>query len=162
MGGMGPAPKDPSQRARRNATPASTRLPFTRATPPDLPSDFEWHPMTQNWWKVWQTSAMSELMSEVDWMYMLDTALMHHQMWANGHWTLAAEVRLRVAAFGATPADRLRLRIQWADADKRDEDIPQMVPVPARERFGGLTVVDFGQGGVVDRGPGGDGGGNDS
>jgi hypothetical protein len=46
---------------------------------------------------------------------------MHHAMWSKGQWTLAAEVRLRVAKFGATPEDRARLRITFADADEKDE-----------------------------------------
>lgn len=86
---------------------------------------------------------MSELMGPVDWSYLLDTALMHHSMWTHGQWTLAAEVRLRVAQYGATPADRLRLRIQWADADDKDAKIPQAAPVPNRAsaRYGQLRVL---------------------
>jgi hypothetical protein len=50
------------------------------------------------------------MLSEPDWFFLLDTALMHHQMWSNGKWEFAAEIRLRVAKFGATPEDRLRLK----------------------------------------------------
>ena len=42
-------------------------------------------------------------------------------MWSKGQWTLAAEVRLRVAKFGATPEDRARLRMVFADADEKDD-----------------------------------------
>jgi hypothetical protein len=66
---------------------------------------------------------------------------MHHAMWEKGQWTLAAEVRLRVAKFGSTPEDRMRLRIQWADADDKDAKIPQAAPVPDRGRYGQLRAL---------------------
>lgn len=144
MAGIGPAPKDPSRRARRNVDPNPTiRLQFQPCEPPELPDGLDWHPMTRRWWKVWQDSPMAELMGSTDWSYLLDTALMHHAMWEKGQWTLAAEVRLRVAQFGATPADRLRLRIQWADADGKDASIPQTAPVPDRrsKRYGQLRAL---------------------
>lgn len=144
MAGTGPAPKDPSRRARRNKDPnPTTRLQFQPCDPPPLPDDYPWHPMTVRWWQVWMDSPMAEIMGATDWSFLLDTALMHTTMWDKGQWTLAAEVRLRVAKFGATPEDRLRLRITWADADDRDSQVPQNVPVPNRnsKRYGQLRVL---------------------
>lgn len=143
MGATGPAPKDPSRRARRNAdVHPTTRLEFKPFDPPDLPDEIDWHPRTRAWWSAWQRSPMAQLMSEVDWEFHLDTALMHHALWTRGQWTLAAEVRARMGLFGATPADRLKLRIQWADADDKDAKIPQMGPVPDRKsRYGELKVM---------------------
>ena len=140
MPGVGAAPKDPSRRARRNVDPhPTTRLEFRPCKPPELPKNMNWHEMTQRWWATWQESPMAALMGPTDWAFMLDTALMHHNMWAKQQWTLAAEVRLRVAKYGATPEDRLRLRIQWADADDKDAKIPQAAPVP--NRYANLTVA---------------------
>lgn len=79
---------------------------------PALPEGMTWHPMTQAWWETWRRSAQAQAMTDTDWSFLLDTALMHDAMWSKGQWTLAAEVRLRVAKFGATPEDRLRLKIQ--------------------------------------------------
>lgn len=147
MPGFGSAiPKEPSKRARANKDPNPTiRLEFAPCTPPELPEveDIDWHPMTRRWWAVWQRSPMATLMGETDWAYMMDTALMHHAMWERGQWTLAAEVRLRLGAYGGTPADRLRLRIQWADADDRDRKIPQTTDVPDRKssRYGTLHAI---------------------
>lgn len=144
MAGRGPAPKDPSRRARNNKDPNPTlRLEFQPCTPPDLPRTYDWHPQTVAWWKVWQDSPMAEVMGPTDWSYLLDTALMHHAMWEKGAWTLAAEVRLRVAQFGATPADRMRLRVQWADADDKDAKIPMAAPVPDRRagKYGQLRAL---------------------
>lgn len=143
MPGPGPPPKEPHRRTGHRKDPnPTTRLPFKPCTPPDLPEDceFDWHPQTRAWWKVWQESPQATMMSETDWSYMLDTALMHHHMWGRQQWTLAAEVRIRLAQFGATPADRLRLRIQWADADNKD--LPAAAPVPERKsKYGELKAL---------------------
>jgi hypothetical protein len=46
-----------------------------------------------------------------DWQALLETALLHHILWSKGKWEYASEIRLRVASFGATLADRQRLRL---------------------------------------------------
>jgi hypothetical protein len=75
-------------------------------------------------------------MAAVDWDFMLDTAMMHSAMW-NGEMKMAAEVRIRVAKFGATPEDRLRLKVQV------EEDLKPEIRTPKakarRERL--LKVV---------------------
>lgn len=144
MPGRGLAPKDPSRRARRNVdVHPSTTLPFQSCNPPELPLSKDWHPQTRRWWATWRDSPMAQLMGPTDWDFLLDTALMHHALWADGHWTVAAELRLRVAKFGATPEDRLRLRIQWADADAKDGSRPQAASVPERSssRYAQLRAV---------------------
>jgi hypothetical protein len=142
MAGNGPAPKPASKRARRNADPIpQTVLPFVPATAPDLPAEIDWHPMTQAWWQMWKDSAQAEQFTATDWSFLMDTALMHHAMWEKGQWTLAAEVRLRVAKFGATPEDRARLRMVFADADEKDEKrMGRVTPTEARKRFGGIKL----------------------
>lgn len=130
MAGQGPAPKPAERRARSNADPVGTRsLMLVREAAPNLPSlgvdkdggEQEWHPRTVEWWDTWKRSVLAKDFTASDWSFLVDTALMHHLMWAKGQWTLAAEVRLRVAKFGATPEDRARLRITFADADEKDE-----------------------------------------
>lgn len=79
----------------------------------------EWHPQTVAWWQAWRASPQgTRMVTEVDWHFLLDTALMHHSMWANGRWDFAAEVRLRAAKFGATPEDRLRLKLEVETPEK--------------------------------------------
>jgi hypothetical protein len=142
MSGNGPAPKPASKRARRNADPIpQTVLPFVQADAPDLPAEIDWHPMTRAWWQMWKDSAQAEQFTATDWSFLMDTALMHHAMWEKGQWTLAAEVRLRVAKFGATPEDRARLRMVFADADEKDEKrMGRVTPTEARKRFGGIKL----------------------
>jgi len=56
-------------------------------------------------------------------------------------------VRLRVAKFGATPEDRARLRMVFADADEKDEKrlAKQQQGQSARERYGNLRVLPTGK-----------------
>jgi hypothetical protein len=140
MAGRGPAPKPSDRRARRNADPiGSVVLRFQPTDAPELPDDIEWHPRTQAWWAMWQESSQADTFTQTDWSFLLDTALMHHAMWSKGQWTLAAEVRLRVAKFGATPEDRARLRMVFADADEKDEK--RAAKTSSRDRFKGLSAV---------------------
>lgn len=126
MAGVGPAPKDNS--ARRNKGPEKTSLQAPNvatdlvigdeALGPELPKGSwvlpeaqDWHPMTQQWWDHWRRSPQAcRMLSQPDWDFLMDTALLHHVMWTKGRWEFASEVRIRVAKFGATPEDRMRLR----------------------------------------------------
>jgi hypothetical protein len=141
MAGRGPAPKDPNRRARTNRDPvATTVLRFELADQPELPGDIDWHDRTREWWEMWGNSPQAEHFMATDWDFLLDTALMHHAMWSKQQWTLAAEVRLRVAKYGATPEDRARLRMQFAAADEKDAKRPESQR-PSRERRGTLHAL---------------------
>lgn len=145
MAGRGPAPKDPTKRRRRNAAdPETVIVPDDEIRGPELPdgvlgsdkdgNDYEWHPMTVAWWQTWRESPQASTFTATDWAFLLDTALMHTSMWSKGQWTLAAEVRLRAAKFGATPEDRARLKLKVDD------------PTPARQapvQSPGGTVSDI-------------------
>ena len=120
---------------------ATTTLRFVHAPAPELPEDVDWHPRTVAWWSMWARSPQADTFTESDWSFLLDTALMHHAMWSKGQWTLAAEVRLRVAKFGATPEDRARLRMVFADADEKDEKRAAKRGQGARDRYQGLRVA---------------------
>jgi hypothetical protein len=98
----------------------------------------KWHPRTRSWWATWADSPQADAFTATDWSFLLDTALMHHVMWSKSQWTLAAEVRLRVAKFGATPEDRARLRMVFADADEKDEK--RALRMSSQDRFGPLVL----------------------
>lgn len=141
MAGRGPAPKPAERRARRNKdAAATTALRLVRQPAPELPESVDWHPQTRDWWAMWADSELAKDFTASDWSFLLDTALMHHAMWSKGQWTLAAEVRLRVAKFGATPEDRARLRIVFADADEKDEKRTERGAARAK-RYGNLSAV---------------------
>lgn len=140
MAGRGPAPKPPGRKAGHSRDPhGTTTIEFAPAVAPSLPSGIDWHPMTVAWWDTLRSSPLAGAMMAVDWSFMLDTALLHHQYW-NGDAKLAAEIRLRVAKLGVTPEDRLRLRIQAVAADEADAKRPP-VAQGSRDRFAALRAV---------------------
>lgn len=124
MAGRGPAPKDPSQRRRRNADPVpKTTLPAGDSDElhgPDLPTGIEWPQPTRQWWETWRRSPQAASFTSTDWDFLSDTALLHARFW-EGDSKAAAELRLRVAKFGATPEDRARLRMQIEDPPEKSE-----------------------------------------
>lgn len=130
MAGRGPAPKDPDERRRRNSDPvASTTIEAKVATQPELPDfnvvvkkgdamvvePFAWPERTREWWRVWGESPLTANYTSTDWDFLLDTAMIHARFW-QGDTSVAGELRLRVAKFGATPEDRARLRIDLTPA----------------------------------------------
>lgn len=152
MPGRGPQPKDPSQRARRNKDPIPFRVIVTEpAEQPPLPTfqveedgelvEFVWPAQTQQWWRVWGESELSATFTATDWSVLVDTALIHARLW-RGDVRAASELRLREASFGATPADRARLRITFAQADDADEKRGTRVPVSSRARYSGVRLAE--------------------
>lgn len=123
-------------------------LPAVLVAQPELPSfyvesdggltEFEWPAITLEWWQMWADSPLSGGFTSTDWSELRDTALLHARYWT-GQTSLAGELRLRTAKFGATPEDRARLRIQFAQADEV-EDRARTRRTPAR--YKGLTASD--------------------
>jgi hypothetical protein len=146
MAGKGPAPKPSGRRVRTNSDPIPSRVienwqADRKELPNDLLPDGEvWHPATVRWWQRWLMSPLSEKWTEVDWSELEACAVLHQEFMKKRTFTLASEIRLRVAKFGATPEDRARLRIVFADADEKDAKRP--APGSAsRERFGDLRML---------------------
>lgn len=142
MAGHGPAPKDPSKRARRNADVVPLRVvEIEPASKPELPTlvDGEhWSAPTLAWWGMLDLHPLKSEFTDMDWSYLLDTALLHNAFW-RGDLKQAAELRLREAKYGFTPEDRARLRIQFALAT--DAEITTASKVSrSRDRFVGMTV----------------------
>ncbi|MEU3730018.1 hypothetical protein AB0E81_11495 [Streptomyces sp. NPDC033538] len=139
MAGRGPAPKDPSKRRRRNATePETVIVPDDELRGPELPEGVlpggeEWHLMTLEWWDGWRTSPMAQTFLATDWVFLRDTALMHHTAWTKGKWEFLSEVRLRSAKYGATPEDRARLKLKV--------DNPSTGPQKPVQRPDGVTDI---------------------
>jgi hypothetical protein len=143
MAGRGPRPKDPSTRARRNKPPVSERvIEVDAADQPSLPESMPlgapWPAETTRWWRMWSESPLAEEFTASDWSELMDTAVLHGAFWS-GQISVANELRLRVAKFGATPEDRARLRITFAQADEAEEKRP--VTRSARERRGSLKAL---------------------
>lgn len=120
MAGRGMAPKGTRSRARdsrardaeMNQVEDDGELRGPLLPEGVLPDDEDWHPRTRQWWDTWRRSAQAQVFIETDWDFLLDTALLHHVMWTKGRWEFASEVRLRAAKYGATPEDRMRLKLK--------------------------------------------------
>ncbi|MFI7009981.1 hypothetical protein [Streptomyces sp. NPDC050145] len=158
MAGMGPAPKDPSRRARRNKDPIpQTTIRWERAEAPELPEfrierdgelvEFVWPERTREWWQTWVDSPLSDHFMAVDWEFHLGTALVHARHWQGDRYA-AAELRLREAQLGATLESRARLRIVTAEADNADEGRGASGAPSAKERYGQLRSLPGGQAGA--------------
>ena len=140
-------PKPPERRARRNKDPIATRLfevdPTDPYPLPDdlLPDDEVWHPATLRWWRRWCESPLAVDLPAVDWSELEACAVLHHEYMRKRTFTLASELRLRMAAFGSTPLDRARLRYQVAVADEKEVSRPARSGSSSRARYEGLQVV---------------------
>jgi hypothetical protein len=155
MAGRGPAPKDPSKRARTNKDVIQLRVVEVQPVEqPELPSfsimvtvdeqlvtqEFEWPAMTQDWWAMLAHHPLAKEFIETDWSYLMETARLHAEFWM-GKLSLAAELRLREAKYGFTPEDRARLRIQFAQATEAEVSVASKVR-SSRDRFVGMQVRD--------------------
>jgi len=153
MAGRGPAPQ--SRRARTNADPVPLKVITAEPVDqPELPEfdieievdgqliarKFKWPARTREWWQMWADSPLSDDFTSTDWSELLDTAMLHARYW-NGDHKVAAELRLRVAKFGATPEDRARLRITFAAADEAEKKTGGPQRQSSRTRRGPLKAV---------------------
>lgn len=139
MAGRGPAGKQTRSRGRdtptRDMVTSDGKVGGFPLPEGVLPKGQEWHAMTQRWWEHWRASPQGvRMMTEPDWDFLLDTALLHHEMWSSGRWDFAAEVRLRAAKFGATPEDRMRLKLEI--------EVPETRPVGSAGNGGTVTRID--------------------
>jgi hypothetical protein len=140
MPGRGPAPKKertrPNDTARREAE--FTTLPADdQLRGPELP-DGDWHPRTLDWWTTWRRSPMAATFIDADWSFLLDTAMLHSEMW-QGETKHAAEIRLRVGKLAGTPEDRLRLRME-VDTEAEQVRQPNRMSKARRDRL--LSIVE--------------------
>jgi len=148
MAGIGPAPKDPAQRRRRNADPAATVLPSTGPPGPTpvLPGGHDYDSRTLAWYDTWRTSPQAATFLATDWQRLHMLAQLVELYWASPGKELLSEIRLNEASLGATAADRARLR--WTVAEPaapapRKRAAASRAATTRRERV--LKVIDGGQ-----------------
>lgn len=142
MAGRGPAPKPvrsrPNDTARREAEMVKVAADGTMRGP-DLPDGITWTARTSAWWLTWRMSPMAVTFTDTDWDFLLDTAMLHNELWS-GNTGVAAELRLRVAKFGSTPEDRMRLKLAVEIPATQAKDAPAAKAKRAR-RSKLLTLV---------------------
>lgn len=136
MAGSGPPPMQGSATNKRRTRQRAAQMRVIEVTPcgqPPLPDGMGWCPETVEWWRQWGESPLMADATQSDWQFLLDTAILHNMLWANGDTSVLAELRIRVAKFGATPEDRARLRIQFATAEKAEDGRRRAKITPAAE-----------------------------
>ena len=111
----GPAPKDPSTRARRNKTSTRATLRSDAAIiAPELP-DREWHPLTLEWWRDLWASPMAPEYVDSDRHGLFTYAMMVDDFWTATTPKERRECLVRLEsmwkAFGTAPMPRRSL--QW-------------------------------------------------
>lgn len=125
MAGIGPPPKNPAIRQRRNVKPTAATLEKgkLRISVPALPKG-DWHARTRAFWsRLWESEMAGEFVeADVESLYIL--AVLVDEFW-NGDRDKAAEIRLQSQRFGLSPLDRRRL--DWRIADKHEEKPAQTV-----------------------------------
>lgn len=120
MGGRGPAAQPtrvrPTDNKARQAEMTELEDTGELHGPPlpegCLPDAEPWHPRTVALWESLRRLPLLSEEPDLGWEFLLDTALMHHTMWTKQRWEFASEVRLRLAKYGATPEDRMRLKLK--------------------------------------------------
>ena len=113
----GPAPTDPSVRARRNK--ASTRSTLSAdhdiETPP-LPEGIAWHSLTQQWWDDIWSSPMAPEYIHADINGLFRVAMLYNDFWLAETHKERAEIQVRLekadADYGTNPMARRRLEWQ--------------------------------------------------
>jgi hypothetical protein len=144
MGGHGPPPKPAAQRRRRNKPPEERVLAGTPAEVLPLPSSYraqvrEMDPETgktvtvmrtlrylaetREWYEAAVRSPLAVEWSDVDRWRFRDLARLMDAYY-RGDLSVHGEIRLNLAAFGFTPADRRRLGVRMERPGERETAAP--------------------------------------
>lgn len=137
MAGKGFAPKKQDGVKTVNYTP-SAQPPL----PDFMPDGSPWPPESVALWGALAEYPLAEDWTLIEWLYHMDTVVIHAEFWLTGKATYASELRLRLAKIGATAEDRARLRIAFANADEAETRGKSKPPIPpAKDQFRGLRSV---------------------
>lgn len=66
---------------------------------PELPGSREWCEETRRWWRVWGEDSRAGLVSDEEWLFLMDAAVIHDAVWREGRADLVASLRAHVKAF---------------------------------------------------------------
>lgn len=123
MAGIGPPPRD-NKDARiltETGTPHGPELPDPAVA---LSPGETWHPMTVEWWDSLRRHPLLAREPAIGWSDLFIAASLHHKMWEYGRTDLLAELRLRMASYAITPADRQRMQIAVVSPVEGEGDAP--------------------------------------
>ena len=66
---------------------------------PELPEGHDWCGETRRWWRVWGEDSRAPYVSDEEWLFLLDAAVIHDVVWREGRADLVASLRAHVKAF---------------------------------------------------------------
>lgn len=66
---------------------------------PELPDSRDWCGETRRWWRVWGEDSRASYVSDEEWLFLLDAAVIHDVVWSEGRADLVASLRAHVKAF---------------------------------------------------------------
>lgn len=148
MAGRGPSPKATEQRRRRNRAPEGVDLPADGggARPLALPRSYgddegrvDYLAGTREWFDAFCASPEASQFTAMDLRYLRDVvAPLYDRFLRRSSKDLAAELRLQLSQFGATPDAKKRQG--WKAAPRDDGDQRVRPPAPVRR----LRAVDPG------------------
>lgn len=126
-------PKDEDARVNRNPHRNTTTVtPDGKIYGPDLPDHRNWNGRAREWWHTQRTSAQAQLFEDTDWEFLMETAILIHDIWDPNiphnttYMTMMAEARQRVIKFGATWEDRQKLALQIKKPLSNEEEEKQI------------------------------------
>jgi hypothetical protein len=138
MAGIGPQPKDASQRARKTAPQRGEWIdlePLTEPCLPELPDlGTEWNARTQRKWAAWQMDPVAAV-TLADLNDATELALLYE--WAVREGTAASWNTLKswMEQYGLTPEGRKKLRFRVV-APKQNTPLASVVAMPSRRPKG--------------------------
>ena len=69
---------------------------------PKLSEDIPFPEETLKWFESWRNSSRTDDWDELQWQYLIDTALVHSAVWGSQDFSMLGELRTRLAYMGLT------------------------------------------------------------
>ena len=69
---------------------------------PTLPKSVDWPDETVSWFEAWRESPRTDGWDKQQWNYLIETAVVHAEVFASGNFGMLGELRAREAYMGVT------------------------------------------------------------
>ena len=73
-----------------------------KSSKPELPDTADWPEQTLTWFDSWRDSPRTDSWDDSQWQYLIDTALVHAEIWGSGNTAMMGELRSRESYMGLT------------------------------------------------------------
>lgn len=97
---------------------------------PKLPEDIPFPDETVKWFESWRNSSRSDDWDELQWQYLIDTALVHSAVWGSQDFSMLGELHKRLAYMGLTFAPQETVK----KAEKKEKSPLEIVQSRRRKR----------------------------